>query len=83
MENSTVALLFSPNKKTFERVTVNLPPSLAAELRQQVEDGSISMSEAIRRAVELDQYVRSEIAAGGKLFIQKLDGTMVEIKLGA
>lgn len=63
-----------------KRMTIYLSKELADKLEQLSRDLGISQTEALRRAIATEAYLRKEIDNGGKLLI-KNGSNMKEIVL--
>ncbi|MEM0978750.1 MAG: hypothetical protein AAGH78_00615 [Cyanobacteria bacterium P01_H01_bin.58] len=63
-----------------ERLSVTVPADVSRQIKENAKSDRTSISEAICQALELDLYIQEEISNGSRLFIQKSNGEVVEIK---
>lgn len=63
------------------RLQINLADDVAAVLRGWMQMDDISATEAVRRAIAVWNFMRTEIAAGGKLAVVETDGRIREVIL--
>jgi len=63
------------------KVTVNLTEDDVAELKQQADRDSITMTDAIRRSIAVGKLVTSAARNGEKVLIRSHNGDMRQIEL--
>lgn len=68
----------TPDKLT--RLNVNINEECYLALRKTIAQRGITMTEAIRRAISVYDYIQTETDHGGKLLIER-DGTYRELVL--
>jgi hypothetical protein len=61
------------------RLSCNLAGDVAAVLKRWAEQKRISITESVRRAISVWNFVETEIAAGGTMFVRDVDGTFHEV----
>ena len=66
--------------KKVVRLSVNLAPDVAAVLRKWTGKKSISITEAIRRAIAVWNFVETERAAGNRLAVIERDGDRERVR---
>ena len=57
------------------RLTVNLPARVWDVLEATVREDGITRTEALRRAIVVENYIRQRIAAGDEIVIRRQDGS--------
>lgn len=68
--------------QAISKTSVNLPESLALELKDRAEARGDSFTQALKEAVALKLYVDDATADGGRLLIERPDGSLREIVFG-
>lgn len=63
------------------KVTVNLTEDDVAELKQQAERDSITMTDALRRSIAVGKLVTTAVRNGDKVLIQSPQGDTRQIEL--
>jgi hypothetical protein len=63
------------------KVTVNLTEDDVAELKQQAERDSITMTDALRRSIAVGKLVTTAVRNGEKVLIQSPEGDTRQIEL--
>jgi hypothetical protein len=63
------------------KVTVNLTEDDVAELKQQAERDSITMTDALRRSIAVGKLVTTAVRNGEKVLIQSPQGDTRQIEL--
>jgi hypothetical protein len=63
------------------KVTVNLTEDDVAELKEQAERDSITMTDALRRSIAVGKLVTTAVRNGEKLLIQSPQGDIRQIEL--
>jgi len=63
------------------KVTVNLTEDDVAELKQQAERDSITMTDALRRSIAVGKLVTTAVRNGEKVLIQSAEGDTRQIEL--
>jgi hypothetical protein len=63
------------------KVTVNLTEDDVAELKQQAERDSITMTDALRRSIAVGKLVTTAVRNGEKILIQSPQGDTRQIEL--
>jgi hypothetical protein len=63
------------------KVTVNLTEDELAELKQQAERDSITMTDALRRSIAVGKLVTTAVRNGEKVLIQGPQGETRQIEL--
>ena len=61
------------------KVTLNIPSELLEKVKQAAKDQNITVTDVFRRALQLDLFWSKEEAAGGKLLIEKPNGSFVQL----
>jgi hypothetical protein len=61
------------------KVTLNLPEELVNRLKEESSKTNISMTEAIRRGIEVDLFLKKEESAGSKILLEKKDSKIVQL----
>jgi hypothetical protein len=62
-----------------KRVNVNLDPKTLQSLQWIAQKRGISMTEVIKRAIDLEGFVLSENEQGSRLLIERQDGQLREV----
>lgn len=65
----------------YTRLTVNIHPKTAAEIRNNAAHEGISQTEVIRRAVALYDLVQAELAEGRVVQVRDGDGNVRDVVL--
>jgi len=78
---SSTAEVLGPTESGRVKLTVNLPEREMATLRKIAAKRDISLTDAVRRAIAMEQYVDEVQAEGGKLIVEQRDHTMRELVL--
>ena len=63
------------------KVTVNLTEDELAELKEQAERDSITMTDALRRSIRVGKLVTTAVRNGEKVLIQNAQGDTRQIEL--
>jgi hypothetical protein len=63
------------------KVTVNLTEDDVAELKEQAERDSITMTDALRRSIAVGKLVTTAVRNGEKVLIQSPQGDIRQIEL--
>ena len=61
------------------KVSVNLPTESVEQLKDYADSDGITMTEAIRRALGLQHFLANESAKGGKILIERRNGSFRQI----
>jgi hypothetical protein len=61
------------------KVTVNLPADVVDELRKIATSTNTTMTDAIRRSIQINKYLLDQEQANGKLLIETPDGKFKQI----
>ena len=61
------------------KVTLNIPEELFNRLKEESSKTNISMTEAIRRGLETDLFLKKEESAGSKILLEKKDNKIVQL----
>ena len=61
------------------KVTVNLPEYVVQELREIATSTNTTMTEAIRKSIEINKYLLDQERGQGKVLIEAPDGTFKQI----
>lgn len=61
------------------KVTVNLPTKLLSELKKQASRRNMSMTDTIRRGLEMDLYLSNAENEGSKILLEKNDKQIVQV----
>ncbi len=61
------------------KVTVNLPDATVEKLKKQAEVRGTSVTEALRQAIENQQYFLDVVQQGSKILVEKPDREIREI----
>ena len=61
------------------KVTVNLPEQVVEALEQMARDENVTKTEALRRAISTEKYLRDAQGEGSKVLIEEKDGTVERI----
>lgn len=61
------------------KVTLNLPSDLVELIKKSAKEQHLSVTELFRRGLQTDLYLTKEENSGGKVLVQRNNGTMVEI----
>ena len=61
------------------KVTLNLPSDLVEQVKKSAKEQHLSVTDLFRRGLQTDLYLTREETNGGKVIIQKNNGTMVEL----
>jgi hypothetical protein len=67
-----------PSEK-FTKVKVNLPAESVSLLKEDAETHGITMTEALRRALGLQNFLAEEVSKGGKVLIERRNGRFRQI----
>ena len=67
------------SSKETVRVSANLPEETFKMLKELAAKRGVSMTEILRRAVALEDYVDEAIDEGGKILVEKRDGEMRQL----
>jgi hypothetical protein len=67
------------SKQMSHRVSVNFSDSALLTLQKIAQKRGKTMSEVLRDAIELENYVTEAASEGSKIFIEKADGKIREI----
>ncbi len=59
---------------TVSRVTVNLPTRVWEALEEAAKSDGITRTEALRRAIAIDLYLREQVRNGGSVMVETPDG---------
>ncbi len=59
---------------TVSRVTVNLPTRVWEALEKAAKSDGITRTEALRRAIAIDLYLREQVRNGGSVMVETPDG---------
>lgn len=62
-----------------KRVNVNLDPKTLQSLQWIAQKRGISMTEAIKRAIDLENFVLGEGEEGSRFLIERKDGQLREV----
>lgn len=73
----------SPRVKLQEpvKVTVKLSPAVAETLKNLASDRGVTMTEVLRQAISLENYMQEVKQADGKILVQDKRGNLREIVL--
>ncbi len=66
-------------REKITKVAVNLPTESVGQLRDYSEANGITMTEAIRRALGLQHFLAKEADKGGKILIERRNGSFRQI----
>lgn len=69
----------SPKKDTLKRMTISLPPENARMLEILGELQSITLNEAVRRAISTESFIQNEVSKGSKILIVTKEGEKKEL----
>ena len=61
------------------RVTVNLPLKVWEAVEEVARKDGITRTEALRRAISVDLYLREQVDQGSYIIVEKPDGTRERI----
>ena len=61
------------------KVTVNLPEEAIEAIQAYADARGITFTEALRRFISREKYLNDEVAAGGKVLIEKPDRSLREL----
>ena len=61
------------------KVTVNLPTKLLSELKKQAARRNMSMTDTIRRGLEMDLYLSNAENEDSKILLEKKDNQIVQV----
>lgn len=67
--------------KDIVKVTVNLPVDELEDLKRLAADQKITVTEALRRAIATEKFLREEAKAGSKVLLRDPDKSYREIVL--
>lgn len=62
-----------------KRMSVTLPPEVAALLEQLATSQGVTQVEALRMAIKTEAFLQGEIKAGCKILLVGIDGTQREV----
>jgi hypothetical protein len=62
------------------RITACLPLGSLEILRQLAAAQNVTLTEAMRRAIATEGFLKARIASGSKLLLEREDGTATEIR---
>jgi predicted transcriptional regulator len=62
------------------KVTLNLPSELVEQIKQVARVQSLTVTEVFRRGLQTYLFLTKEEAQGGKILVQKGNGSMVELR---
>lgn len=71
MPESSVAEAPTPKDARVKRLTINMPISVFDELQERAETRGLTITELIRRAVALDNYLTREMSSSDRLLIER------------
>ena len=66
-------------ERDLQKVSINLPSDTLDVIRKIAEHRSLTMTDAIRRAIVTESYIEDEIKNGGTILVKKPDGTYKEV----
>ena len=66
-------------ERDLQKVSINLPSDTLDAIRKISEHRSLTMTDAIRRAIATESYIEDEIENGGTILVKKPDGTYKEV----
>lgn len=61
------------------KVTVNLPDSVVEDLRKIAEAEGTTLTDAIRRSIQINKFLLAEEEKNGKILIERADGKLERI----
>lgn len=61
------------------KLTVNLPDSTVEALKGIAQDRGITVTEALRQAVESQRFLQQEIQQGSKVLLEKPDDSLRQV----
>ena len=67
------------DKSQTQRVSVSLPLDAIEKLDKIATRHGITMTDAIRRAIDTEAYINNEIQENSKILIQKSDNSLIEV----
>jgi metal-responsive CopG/Arc/MetJ family transcriptional regulator len=62
-----------------KRINVALPPDMVQKLNDLAKHRGTTGSHVVRQAIATEDYLRNEIKQGGRVLIEKPDGSLREI----
>jgi hypothetical protein len=62
------------------RLSVNLAPDVASALRELAQEHGLTLSEAVRRAISTEHYLRAKRREGYKVLIEDQRGKMRQLE---
>lgn len=68
-----------PPTRTATRLSVNLSPEVADALGSIADEHSITITEAVRRAISIQNYVETALQQGAKILVAEPDGHVREL----
>jgi hypothetical protein len=68
-----------PPTRAVTRLSVNLSPEVADALRSIAAEHGITITEAVRRAISIQNYVETALQQGAKILVAEPDGHMREL----
>ena len=66
-------------EKDLQKVSIDLPSDTLDAIRKIAEHRSLTMTDAICRAVATESYIEDQINNGGTILVKKPDGTYKEV----
>jgi metal-responsive CopG/Arc/MetJ family transcriptional regulator len=69
----------SKTPESSKRVNVSLPAEAISKLQEISQRRGVTMTEAIRIAINTEDYLQNEIAKGGKIIVEKPDKSFREV----
>lgn len=64
---------------TTNRTSLNLSPEAAEFIRREADARGISMGEVVRRALNLEKYLKEQMAQGNTVLIETRDKKLREL----
>lgn len=61
------------------KVTVNLPDSVVEDLRKIAEAGDTTLTDALRRSIQINKFLLDEEKKNSKLLIERADGKLERV----
>ncbi|MEM6252166.1 MAG: ribbon-helix-helix domain-containing protein [Cyanobacteria bacterium P01_D01_bin.156] len=71
--------VLSVGEPSKSKTTISLPTPMLDKLKEEAAEKGVSVSELVRRSLELSNYLQSALDNGGNVYVQQEEGGPVAI----